>query len=61
MDNQTRYAFCIEMGNLARANGRKESTNKWYSRAWHLLLEGTEYADKGEWRAFWEVDDEKTN
>lgn len=37
MDDVTRYAFCIEMANLAKASEDLDSMNEWYSRAWYYL------------------------
>ena len=37
MDDQTRYAFCIEMATLAKAYDDLDTMNEWYGRAWHYL------------------------
>lgn len=60
MDDQIRYAFCIEMANLAKTNGRDKAVDIWYGRAWTILLKDTEYENSGAWRAFWEISREDT-
>ena len=61
MEDQTRYAFCIEMANLARQNGMSKSANKWYARAWTLILKDSEYEKSGAWNTFWEVSNDKVD
>ena len=37
MDDQTRYAFCIEMAALAKGYEDLDSMNEWYAKAWFYL------------------------
>ncbi len=37
MDDQTRYAFCVEMATLAKLREDLDAMNEWYGRAWYYL------------------------
>jgi hypothetical protein len=42
MDDQTRYAFCIEMATLAKHHDDLDGINEWYSRAWYYLQKSSD-------------------
>ncbi len=53
MDNNIRYAFCIEMAQKAERNNMPGPTNAWYARAWHFLLKDSEYENEDRWLIFY--------
>jgi transcription initiation factor IIE alpha subunit len=42
MDDQTRYAFCVEMANIAKSRDDLDGMNEWYSRAWYYLQKNSD-------------------
>lgn len=38
MNDQTKYAFCIEMAKLAERHNDLERMNHWYARGWYFLM-----------------------
>ena len=42
MDDNVRYAFCIEMATLSKQFEDLDGMNEWYSRAWFYLHKASE-------------------
>ena len=62
MDDQTRYAFCIEMAQLARQHEDIDGMNEWYGRAWYYLQKtGDDGVKLESFKLIRDKRDEKTN
>ena len=57
MDDNIRYAFCIEMAGKAERAEQLEAMNNWYARAWEILLKDSDYANDAKWTTYWKTND----